>query len=193
MESTIQVAIIGAVAIVISAIVSAFFSLYSIRKTTEATKDIELLKHSIEKRNERETLELNELLNALNGLKEGSESIQKVKDEIQLLLSSRHETLLCQDFLNRFKIARENLVQTFQKNQAYLQGHDYKSVHLSKNLSFNLEAIIEEALNNHEYVPNIGGEFKDKLLDYRLQLTDFQNYIRESRTTKLISHTLASN
>jgi hypothetical protein len=119
----------------------------------------------------------------IDSLDEMIESIQKMKDDLQVILNSPDETYDADSAKQHIVLDREHIFKCYEKNLPNLDKKDASHSHKAKNKALIIVNLILKSLKTKEYVSELNLEERNELIELRNNLTDIQNLLRDSKTS----------
>lgn len=111
--------------------------------------------------------------------------IQKMKDIVLLILKAEDKSFDSKNAIIDITENRKNLFLCYQNYLPHLNKHEAATAHKAKNLTLSIEKAIRESLVDKLYVSEIDNGQKSFFIESRVELTDIQNILRDSKTTLL--------
>ena len=186
MSTELILALIASSTSVLIAIISFIVSIVSNRQSTRSAKEIEKLKYDFSRASALEALNDSQLGESLKALQLAIKSIQRVKDEIQVILSAIETPTETKPLMEGIRSAREQMFACYEEQMATLDNDDARIVHKAKNTSLQVEALIKRSLPANAELITLSEELRESLLTLRMNLTELQQSLRDSRTDKLM-------
>ena len=183
MELTL--AIIASVTSFVVAVISLLTALLSSRQSSRSEQMLEKFRDDLEHERATEAMSDQHLNDNLKALQANIETIQRIKDEIQLVLSAVESSLDTKSAIEYVRAAREALFDCYEKNLADLSDSDAKACHRAKNYALQVENTLQSGLNQCANASDLSDSCRQRLLELRVQLTDLQQVLRDSRSDKL--------
>jgi CheY-like chemotaxis protein len=180
------IALIAASTSVLVAIISLIVSVISNRQSARSSQEIEKLKYDFSRASALETLNDSQLSESLKALQLAIKSIQRVKDEIQVVLSAIEMPAEPKPLMEGVKLAREQMFACYEEQMATLDNDDARIVHKAKNTSLQVEALIKRSLPTKTELITLPEEMHEPLSNLRMNLTELQQSLRDSRADKLM-------
>ena len=112
--------------------------------------------------------------------------IQCVKDEVQLIAAAIETSLDTETAIERLSLARADLFACYEKELAKFDDSESKACHQAKNRTLGIESFLRECLSQKSYASQLSGDERRRLLEFRDDLTDCQQRLRDSRADRLI-------
>lgn len=190
MESKITVAVIAAVISLLVAIISLIGTLISSKTTARTARGLEFLKHELLRSSKTIEFADSELNSSLSALKEALRAIQKIKNEIQLIINAINSSLDSDEALTKITTAREHLFATYESGHPNLNDIEIDAYHTAKDTALTIENVIRSQLKNKKYASNLSQNVRKNLIELRRQLTDTQQLLRDSKTDRLVQRTI---
>jgi len=190
METKILITLITAGSALIVALISLFTSLITNRQSLKSSYNLEVMKQSFEKSSFTRSIIDNEMKCSLESLKLALQAIQQVKDEIQLIISAVGSSLSSDIAQKRIKSARENLFNTYEKHHPYLNDIEKDTFHKTKDIGLSIEEMLMRSLQSKRFASDIPNNILTILIQFRHDLTDLQQSLRDSRIERLIKNSL---
>jgi two-component system, OmpR family, response regulator len=179
-------ALIASGTAVLVAVISFVVSIVSNRQSARSGKEIEKLKHDFSRASALEALNDSQLGESLKALQLAIKSIQRVKDEIQVVLSAVETPTERQPLMKGIRSAREQMFACYEEQMATLDNDDARTVHSAKNASLQVEALIKRSVPANAETVTLPDELREQLLILRMNLTDLQQILRDSRADKIM-------
>ena len=161
-------------------------SIITRRQTARADEKIETLRFEFSRKEAAWALGDEQLTQSLESLRLAIQAIQRVKDELQLILAARETSLDSDTALERLNVARTELFACYETELACLDDVEAKACHQAKNLSLIIEHNLRECLSGKSQASQLSGEDRQRLQEFRSDLTDCQQRLRDCRTNRLI-------
>jgi len=180
------IALIAAGTSVLVAIISLIVSVISNRQSARSSKEIEKLKYDFSRASALETLNDSQLSESLKALQLAIKSIQRVKDEMQVVLSASEMPTELKSLMEGIRSAREQMFACYEEQMATLDNDDARIVHKAKNTSLQVEALIKRSLPTNAKQITLPEELHEPLLTLRMNLTELQQSLRDSKADKLM-------
>lgn len=135
MNAGILAALVAAASALVVALISAVAAIVTSKSSGRVTKELELLKHNLRKKDE-EQLKLKESREKqIGALRECIRALQMAKDELKLIQTHYPDALDDEEAQKRATAARDGVLETNQKFQEELRDQR-KLFHEAKNLIF---------------------------------------------------------
>lgn len=186
MSSEVDVAIIAAIVSLVVASVSFITAVFTNRQSAKAEKNLEELKFTFSRSQAREQMRDNTFADMTAGLKAGLRAIQRVKDEIQLILSAVGNSMSAEVALGRFGESRTTMFEVYEQQHMNLTAENSEILHKAKNVVVTMESTLQRALSHHTLASELDDESRSKLLAYRDQLSSLQHELRDAMTFNLM-------
>lgn len=180
------IALIASGTSVLVAIISLIVSVVSNRHSTRSAQEIEKLKYDFSRASTLEALNDSQLSESLKALHLAIKSIQRVKDEIQVVLSAIEMPTEQKPLMEEVRSSREQMFACYEEQMATLDTDDARIVHKAKNTSLQVEALIKRSLPANAELITLSEELREPLLTLRMNLTELQQSLRDSRADKLM-------
>ncbi len=171
---------------VLVAIISLVVSIVSNRQSARSGEEIEKLKYNLSRASALEALNDSQLGESLKALQLAIKSIQRVKDEIQVVLSAVEIPTERQPLMERVRLAREQMFACYEEQMATLNNDDARTVHSAKNTSLRVEALIKQSVPANAEIVTLPDELREHLIALRMNLTELQQTLRDSRADKIM-------
>jgi hypothetical protein len=181
----ILVAIIASITALFVAVISLIATIINSRQSARSTKELEYLKHKYSQADSVELFSEEQLKTSLGSLKIALQSIQQMKDEMQLILSAVETSLDTKTAIKRVKKARENLFNSYKQYMADLDDAEKDAFHRAKNQAVQIENFLQTNLADKEFVSLLSPEEKTLLREFRNELTDIQYILLDKRSERL--------
>lgn len=186
MSNELKLALIASGTSVLVAIISLVVSIVSNRQSARSSKEIEKLKYDYSRASSLEALNDSQLGESLNALQLAIKSIQRVKDEIQVVLSAIDTAIDTKPLMEGIRSAREQMFACYEEQMATLDNDEARIVHKAKNTSLQVEALIKRSLPANAEEITLPKELHEQLLTLRMNLTELQQSLRDSRADKVM-------
>jgi PleD family two-component response regulator len=186
MSNELKLALIASGTSVLVAIISLVVSIISSRQSARSSKELEKLKYDYSRASSLEALNDSQLGESLNALQLAIKSIQRVKDEIQVVLSVIDIATETKPLMEGIRSAREQMFACYEEQMATLDNDEVRIVHKAKNTSLQVEALIKRSLPANAGEITLPKELHEQLLTLRMNLTELQQSLRDSRADKLM-------
>ena len=188
-DINITIAIITAVTALFVAIISLIAAIINGRQAAQSTKELESIKYRFSRADTAETFSDGHLNASLDSLRIALQSIQLMKDEVQLILSAVETSLDTETALNRIRIAREQLFANYEQHLAELNDAEITAFHRAKNQALMIERFLHGNLTGKKFVSLLSPDQKTSLRELRNELTDIQYILRDKRSERLAQRT----
>jgi len=185
-SNELKLALIASGTSVLVAIISLVVSIVSSRQSARSGKEIEKLKYDFSRASALEALNDSQLSESLKALQLAIKSIQRVKDEIQVVFSDIETATEPKSLMEGIRLAREQMFACYEEQMATLDDNDARIVHKAKNTSLQVEALIKRSLPTNTEVIILPEELREQLLALRMNLTELQQTLRDSRADKVM-------
>jgi two-component system OmpR family response regulator len=185
-NNELTTALIASGTAILVAIISFVVSIVSSRQSTRSGKEIEKLKHDFSRASALEALNDSQLAESLKALQLAIKSIQRVKDEMQVVLTATESAIATQPLMEGIRSAREQMFACYEEQMAILNDDDGRIVHKAKNTSLQVEALIKRSLPTNAEVIVLPEELREQLLTLRTALTELQQLLRDSKADKVM-------
>lgn len=186
MSNELILALIASGTAVLVAVISFVVSIVSNRQSARSGKEIEKLKHDFSRASALEALNDSQLGESLKALQLAIKSIQRVKDEIQVVLSVVETPTKRQPLMEGIRSAREQMFACYEEQMATLDNDDARTVHSAKNTSLQVEALIKRSVPANAETVTLPDELREHLVVLRMTLTELQQTLRDSRADKVV-------
>ena len=175
MSGELSVAIIAAIVSLVVASVSFITAILTNRQSAKAEKHLEELKFTLSRSQAREQMRDNTFADMMAGLKAGLQAIQRVKDEIQLILSAVGNSMSAEVALGRLGESRTTMLEVYEQQHMNLTAENSEILHKAKNVVVTMESTLQRALSHHTLASELDDESRSQLLAYRDQLSSLQH------------------
>lgn len=182
----IPIAILASITSLIVAVISLIATITTVKQSSRSAKDLEKLRHDYSQADASLLFRDERLKDSLGSLNIALQSIQRMKDEIQLILSAFENSLDTNTALKRVIAARENLFDSYQESMAKMDSVESQQFHRAKNQAIDIENFLRSSLAGKEYVSLLRPQDKTVLREYRNELSDIQYTLRDRRSERLI-------
>jgi hypothetical protein len=148
-------------------------------------KEIEKIRFEFSRLTEKEKLRDVHFVAETRALQLGIETIQRVKDEVQLILSAIKSSLDSTTAQERITNAREKLFLDYEEQMPLMNDSEKVIFHQSKSIALQIEQLIKSHLSEHPDASCLSDETKRNLLNLRDNLTEKQNLLRDYRSNRI--------
>lgn len=186
MSNELKIALIASGTSILVAFISLLISIMSNRQSARSGKELETLKYDFSRASALNALNDSQLSESLKALQLAIKSIQKVKDEIQVVLSAVGIPIERQSLMEGIRSTREQMFACYEEQMATLNNEDARIVHTAKNTSLRVEALIKQSVPAKAKTVTLPDELREQLLTLRMDLTELQQKLRDSRTDKVM-------
>lgn len=186
MDKSLIVALVAACASLLVATIGLAATIVANRRSNKNAATIENLKHSLLEASKAREIEDSHLSQSVEGLAQGMQAIQNLKDEILLILGSIEDSLPSAMALQRVESAREILFDSFEKNHPALNRTEEIALHKAKNLAHAIQQLLIAELHNMSFSSELSPDARSRLTEFRLGLTESQNVLRDSRNERIL-------
>jgi hypothetical protein len=186
MSSEVGVALFAATVSLVVASMSFITAIFTNRQSAKAEKNLEELKFTLSRSQAREQMRDNTFTDMMAGLKAGLQAIQRVKDEIQLILSAVGNSMSVEVALGRFGESRTQMLEVYEQQHVNLTAENSEILHQAKNVVVTMESTLQRALSQHTLASELDDESRRQLLAYRDQLSSLQHELRDAMTFNLM-------
>jgi CheY-like chemotaxis protein len=186
MSTELQVALIASGASLLAAVISLVMSFVSNRHSARSTQEIEKLKYEFSRATARDSIFDEQQAESLKALQLAIKSIQRVKDEIQVILSAEETGLDSKTVLNGVRLARQQMFECYEEQLATLDNKESRVVHEAKNISLHVEAFTKRSLLPQADSVSFSENQQEQLRRFRMSLTEAQQLLRDSRADKIM-------
>lgn len=159
---------------IIASLTSLCMALISLVGSRRTSKKIESLKFHIGILNKR-----------IRAIDELIENIQKLKDDLQIILNSPGDTYDSAAALEHIEIDRIHAFECYERNMACLDPNDAETAHKAKNFALVVENFLKDKLAGLKHVSGLSEKDREEILNKRTELTDLQNRLRDSKSANL--------
>lgn len=125
---------------------------------------------------------LNEIVRALQA---AIRSIQRLEDEMQLILSAVESSLDSDSALSRLSSAREELFACYERGLPSFSDWEMEAFHRAKSQSVTIENTVRLCLAQQPYASCISDSDRTRPIELRNRLTDAQHLLRDSLTDRV--------
>jgi len=186
LDKSLIVALVAACASLLVATIGLAATIVANRRSNKNAATIENLKHSLLEASKAREIEDSHLSQSVEGLAQGMQAIQNLKDEILLILGSIEDSLPSAMALQRVESAREILFDSFEKNHPALNRTEEIALHKAKNLAHAIQQLLIAELHNMSFSSELSPDARSRLTEFRLGLTESQNVLRDSRNERIL-------
>jgi hypothetical protein len=186
LDKNLFVALVAACASLLVATIGLAATIVTNRRSNKNAATIENLKHSLLEASKAREIEDSHLSQSVDGLAQGMQAIQNLKDEILLILGSIEDSLPSATALQRVESAREILFDSFEKNHPALNRTEGEALHNAKNLAHAIQQFLMAELHNMNFSSELSSDARSRLSEFRLGLTESQNVLRDSRNERIL-------
>jgi hypothetical protein len=186
MSTELALAIIASVTSLLVALTGFINSIIARRQAERSEEKMETLRFEFARKETAWALGDAQLVASLESLQSAIQAIQRVKDEIQLILAAIESSLDSETAIERLSSARADLFDCYEKDLAKFDDPESKACHQAKNRALDMERFLIECLAEKSYASQLSGDERRCLLEFRNDLTDCQQRLRDSRADRLI-------
>jgi len=186
MDTKLLIALIAAGSALLVALVSLATAVITSFTNARTSRALEAMKQSFEGTGPARAILDGETRDALEALKSGLHCVQRLKDEIQLMLSAVGSSLLVTTARQRMSTARGALFDAYERFHSHLADAEAAAFHRAKDLALAAEEIVVSSVGNRKNASDLPSDARDELLQLRSELTDLQHVLRDCRTERLI-------
>jgi chromosome segregation ATPase len=161
----------------------------SSRKSAVAQENLERLRQELASRARLNEEADKELATSVQGLASASESIQQLKDLIQLVLATPPNSLRAPEAIERALKTRDHFLGCYEKHHVTLAENERKTFHSAKNTAVDVEQVISIELAGKEWTAQMPEAARRQLSEARRRLTDYQNSLRDFRMDRVVRRT----
>ena len=190
MGSGVLVALIAGGVSLLVALISLFATVLSSRSSSKTARSLEELRQSHLLLEKQRSIFDRELVLTLKGLMEAIQAIQRVRDEMLLVLDARKDSLSVDEAMSRLRVARESLFEGYEANCGILNSVELPAYHRATNTALSVENLLLNDLESEEYASRVSAEARQNLKELRGRLHDCQQELRDSRTDRLVNCTI---
>jgi biopolymer transport protein ExbB/TolQ len=188
MTPEVLAAIVTSAASLVIAIGGLISSTLTNRRVHKSNVQIESMKLQLERAKATDQFADHRLLESCKAVADSLESIQKMRDALQLTLTSALDSSLdIEGALKDIAAAREHLFSTYQTNTPYLADGENKAVHRAKNLAHAAEVQLRTELASKRMLEELSPACRSCLSDVRSSLGEEQNLLRDSLSKRLLA------
>jgi len=155
----------------------------SLNKDMEASK-IEFQKE-IDKNRIALELKNEELIKSLKAIDIAIGEVQKVKASLQLILNSNPNRINFEELIRNLELAQNSIIQSYQNSTSYLGKDENDIFHKSKNITIDIYNYLERTASHNPVIEKVIQEIYKKVKEYRSNLSELQNLLRDSKFRKL--------
>lgn len=185
MSTELVLALIASGTSLVVAIISLLASVLNSRQTTRSSQKLESLKNAFSRQNSREELGDLHLNESLKSLQVAIQSIQRFKDELQVILSAVDSSLDSETAISHISFARQEVFAAYEDNLANFSEPEAKIFHQAKNRVLIIESLLRERLQQISHTSGLSDEDQRRFWEHRSLLTDTQQLLRDSKTDRL--------
>lgn len=186
MSTEMIVALLASGTSLVVAIVGLVAAVITNRQAARSEMSIESLKFEISHKKAKEAMRNAEIEQALEALHLAIQSIQHLKDEVQLILSAVDSSLDTATAIDRVDKARQALFICHEQQMTRLNKDEEDAFHKAKNLSLTVEQLLREGLSGQENASALAEDRRERLTNLRNEFTELQNVLRDSRSLRLL-------
>lgn len=183
MKVQVLTALISAIVALILAVFNTIKSIILSRNSSENCRKLEILKHYLE-------IEDAELRKILESLKDAIRLIQRIKDEIHIVIMSVDNSLEPKSTLDQISQAINELVLKYQNSVALLDDREMKSFHRAKCLSVKILPKLNNIISLSSFSWSLPDQLKGELASLRSELTEEQLILRDCISDRLMRRSL---
>jgi hypothetical protein len=186
MSTELALALIASATSLLVALTGLVTSIITKRQTERSVEKMENLRFGFGRKEAVWALGNAQLTESLESLQSAIRAIQRVKDEVQLILAAIETSLDTETAIERVSSARADLFACYEKELAKFDNSESKACHQAKNRTLGIENFLRERLSQKSYASQLSGDERRRLLEFRDDLTDCQQRLRDSRADRLI-------
>ena len=175
----ILTALISALTALIISIISLIKSFLIANETGANARRLEIIKHSLDINDE-------ELRKTLQALRNAIQVIQKIKEEIYLIIMSVDGSLDPPSTLERISQIREELVQKFQNSKGLLNEEEREAFHKAKGFTLKIEPQLKKVFSQEGESYSLPEQIRNDLTYIRSELTERQQILRDGISDRLM-------
>jgi len=149
-------------------------------------KEIESLRFGFSRALVKDTISDTHLIASFGALKVAVQLIQRVKDDIQLILSALENSLDSKSAIERITSTRESMFVGFEHQLASLNEQEKDLFHKAKDISLVVERRIKQELAEEPNASCLSADARQELIILRMQLTDIQQLLRDAKAEKFM-------
>ncbi len=181
----ILVAIIASITSLCVAVISLIATIINSRQSGRSARELERLKHNYSQADAVGLFGDEQLKASLGSLKIALQSIQRMKDELQLILSAVETSLDTETAMKRIQAAREKLFTDYEEFMVELDDAESKAFHRAKGKVAEIESFLQINLADKKFVSLLSPDQKTILREFRNELSDIQYMLRDRRSERV--------
>jgi hypothetical protein len=186
MSTELALALVASVTSLLVALTGLVTSIIARRQAERSEEKMETLRFEFARKEAVWALGEAQSAESLESLQSAIQAIQRVKDEVQLILAAVETSLDTETAIERLSLARADLFACYEKELAKFDDSESKACHQAKNRTLGIENFLRECLNQKSHASQLSGDERRRLLEFRDDLTDCQQRLRDSRADRLI-------
>jgi CheY-like chemotaxis protein len=186
MSTEVKVALIASGTSVLVAVISIVVSILSNNHSARSGKEVEKLRFELNRASTKDTIIDTQQAESLKALQLAIQSIQRVKDEIQVILSDIETGLDSKSAMNGIRSAREQMFACYEEQMATLNSSEAHIVHVAKNTSLHVETVIKRSASPAVDSILLSNEQREELMTLRMNLTEAQQLLRDKRDDRIL-------
>ncbi len=186
MGNELTVAIIVSSTSLVVALISLLTSLMNNRHTASSLRQVEVLKNDLLKETSKEKYKNEMSDETIKSLQESIQAIQRIKDEIQIIVQARESSLKSDSAIKYIQSAHRTIIKSYENNLTNLSESDASIFHSAKNRAVVVETLVVNGLNKKPYASLLSDEDKKELINHRSLFTEIQQTLRDSLTSALV-------
>lgn len=194
METTILVAIITAVTSMLISIITVFFSNRTHKSSEKTQFNLEKFKQDQILIREKRDGEARELARQINAIAIAVTKLQILKDELQFLILSAHNSDQEGEMRQRVKDAVRGIFDSYESNMITMRPDDARLLHEAKNAAFLLHYIFQAKENKiipvNDYIKRLDA-VRRKLSEYQARLQE-ASFCTDNQLAESSAHTTDS-
>jgi len=188
--TNVVIALLTGIFALLVAAISLVNTLLASRSSARQALELEALKSAHEKSESRRTLLDAEFLAIFDALKNACSVIQRLKDQIQIVLLSARGSIGWKATLSSASSSRDELFGLYEDIHVRLQMGEVRALHHAKTIGLKVYDLLQTASKSTANPSRIRPKTRKDLEALRAELSDCQQILRESRNDRLCQATL---
>lgn len=184
MSIAVTVALIGGLVSVLVSVLGFVFATVAARSATKNAKGLEILKSQMAARGSLMTDETRAVLAAIG---DSIHKIQCVREDIQLIATSRDTVMSSDAAIERLSSSCALLTTAYGLALPHLSKEEDRILHVAKNTAISCVSELKRALTGRTGVADLSDASVEILLAARSSLAESQQVLRDSRADKIVA------
>jgi len=185
---TIIVALITSIVSFLTALFVAIFSYLNTKSNNKQmlinNKELEKHRITIDKEKANQIINDKHISSRIDSLVIFITVIQKIKDNMTILVNSRERKLDSETAVKMIVNLRQEFFDLYEQKCGFLDKIEDSYIHKAKNMTFEIELALISFLKETEFA-SLSEEQKKELLEKRSLLTEYQSMIRDLKDNEL--------